>query len=1132
MRFFAEKLVYAVLLAIVCAGLASPLHSSAQPLVQPPKPAGERPGEKPAVGATAEPAEGGIREAKPETFYLIDKDGKLVPFFDIPFEEFRRLYLLDRKLKAPDQPPRCSLQQVVVSGTVEGAVATLDVSVRIVLNESGWTRVPLRLHGAVLVKDESAKADAARQFVEFDKSEGYSLWVQGESGSTVSAALKMLATVESFASESRMLLQAPRGPGAELRLKVPTPNAVVDQLEGAIPQPSRKLPDGRTELRLLGLSGDVAIVWRESRELTAKPQPVFEASGNTLIRFEGQSHVSAEARLKVRALNGPIDTFQVRLPTGMKLIPVSQARYTATVLPPKSSTKSPAEEAQTVEIKLTNKTSEPIEITLLAEMAREPSVGEKTWETRGFEVAGAIGQWGYIDLAVEGDWSLVWTEGPFVQRVGEPSDPAAKQPIVARFEYSRQPFSLLAQVLPKRTRVSVEPMYVLQIEPQQARLEARLKYRIRGAKVYHLEIDLTGWKVDLSSLAPANLLQIDSVSTENDSPLRLPLAAAAQTAGGEFELRFMATREIKPGEAFSLTLPRPKASTLTPAGVVVLPADNVELTPLPGGIEGLVGEALPPLVKLPIRQQTPLFYRDRSEESAAVFAGQYKVHRGALAVASTSRLRFEERIIQVEEKFLYRISFEPRSELFVDVPRSVTAAGSVTFALDGEPLNSLPVAPENPDDLAAGHERLRLDLRGPRIGACEIVASYVLPSPTPEAGKSVEFEVPLIIPAVSDDAAVGSNILTVMGSSAARLEPDDEAWSDYEDGGPPEDVDGFQVTAPADTPSFALRATLLSGQKRGSAKVRQFWLQTWLSASDRRDRAVFRLATSESRARLVLPAGARTSDLDVAVDGRRVEPRLTSSGEIDVELPAAQGQRETVIEIWYSFDAGRPATGGFSFGTPSVSGATAVSRMYWQLVTPRNEHLIVAPSDMTAELVWRWEGLNWGRQALLSQSELEKWIDASPQSPLPDEVNTYLYSSFSAQPSIAVHTAPRALIVLVVSGVVLLFGLAWLYLPVLRHPAVLLVAAAAVLAGLIFDPAPAMQFAQAAAVGVSLALAARLLHWMLSRRRERRLVVHGASLLGLDSAVSDSRPSRRDVDSRISTATAQLAIPASAEMRP
>ena len=44
-----------------------------------------------------------------ETHYLEDATGKLVPVPSLPYEEFLRIYELDRRCKNPSIPPRYSL---------------------------------------------------------------------------------------------------------------------------------------------------------------------------------------------------------------------------------------------------------------------------------------------------------------------------------------------------------------------------------------------------------------------------------------------------------------------------------------------------------------------------------------------------------------------------------------------------------------------------------------------------------------------------------------------------------------------------------------------------------------------------------------------------------------------------------------------------------------------------------------------------------------------------------------------------------------------------------------------------------------------------------------------------------------
>ena len=81
------------------------------------------------------------------------------------------------------------------------------------------------------------------------------------------------------------------------------------------------------------------------------------------------------------------------------------------------------------------------------------------------------------------------------------------------------------------------------------------------------------------------------------------------------------------------------------------------------------------------------------------------------------------------------------------------------------------------------------------------------------------------------------------------------------------------------------------------------------------------------------------------------------------------------------------------------------------------------------------------------------------------------------------RTANRWLIVLVASSSVLLGGLVLIYVPASRHPAALLVLAVGLLGASISYPAPALLVAQAASLGLALALFGALLHRALGRTR-------------------------------------------------
>ena len=176
-----------------------------------------------------------------------------------------------------------------------------------------------------------------------------------------------------------------------------------------------------------------------------------------------------------------------------------------------------------------------------------------------------------------------------------------------------------------------------------------------------------------------------------------------------------------------------------------------------------------------------------------------------------------------------------------------------------------------------------------------------------------------------------------------------------------------------------------------------------------------------------------------------------------------------------------------SFEPPQLLGHVFVERTYWQLVLPRDEHLISRPAGYTPDFVWGWEGSYWGRQPFLEQFDLENWVGGDQSSGVlhrpapPPRTNRYLFSTLGAGKRLNVRTAARSLIVLATSGSALVAGLLLLYVPWTRRRGVLLVALLILLSLAAIYPEPIMLIAQAGSLGLILSLFAGFLRRVVAR---------------------------------------------------
>ena len=287
------------------------------------------------------------------------------------------------------------------------------------------------------------------------------------------------------------------------------------------------------------------------------------------------------------------------------------------------------------------------------------------------------------------------------------------------------------------------------------------------------------------------------------------------------------------------------------------------------------------------------------------------------------------------------------------------------------------------------------------------------------------------------------------------------------------------------TGAVALELCGDEGNMAKSMVVDRAWIQSRLTSTARQDRAVFQL-TDRPKADRNRDAGRRRrADRRAGrwPSGRaaiaRREPAFIAAGRSS--WPPAGGDRAALSFCRAAAAAGRDAA-GISAAVPRGLDAADV------LATDpagQRASAVAIPTASRGSIVWQWSGWFWfwGRHPLLDQAELESWAEAAPRDALPDRVNVYLFSSLGKVEQAEVRTAGRTWIVLWASGAALVAGLLLIYLPVSRHPAMLLGVGVALLAAGLIAPEPTLLLAQAACLGLVLTLLAGLLERGAARRR-------------------------------------------------
>jgi hypothetical protein len=229
---------------------------------------------------------------------------------------------------------------------------------------------------------------------------------------------------------------------------------------------------------------------------------------------------------------------------------------------------------------------------------------------------------------------------------------------------------------------------------------------------------------------------------------------------------------------------------------------------------------------------------------------------------------------------------------------------------------------------------------------------------------------------------------------------------------------------------------------------------------------------------LALPPDVDADQLEALLDSQPVRPVLRNGNTVVIALPSAE--KSHTLELRYPY-ASRTAGSLVALNVPDFGEGVPLRRLYWQMIVPRNQHLLTSDANLTPEFRWAWQGLHWSRANLLDQADLENWTETLREPTASESLNVYLFSVIGDNESLTVRIARRSTIVFFASAIALAIVLAALYAAPLRRPRWMMAIGVGLGVLALAYPEPAIVLAQAALLGIGLAVVAALLHRVLPR---------------------------------------------------
>jgi hypothetical protein len=281
-------------------------------------------------------------------------------------------------------------------------------------------------------------------------------------------------------------------------------------------------------------------------------------------------------------------------------------------------------------------------------------------------------------------------------------------------------------------------------------------------------------------------------------------------------------------------------------------------------------------------------------------------------------------------------------------------------------------------------------------------------------------------------------------------------------------------------PHDPLRLRLQSkSNTREELSIRQTILRTVVGRNTRHEQVLANIQGGDNF-RVDLPSTAREVSVEALVD-RQSKPVRRDGNSLIVPLPGDKLSHIVDLRVWIA--ATTPSA--FAAIEPMLKLPVGVGRVYWQIVTPLDGHVVWASPTVGRSMTWRFDGWKLDREANYSDQALTSLAGSTKNPSLPPG-NRYLY----------VGSDLRAFEVIVVSRVVLWMGIGTFVLftavmlthfPRLRHP-VTAVAAAVLFGGLLaIAPDAAVLAGQFGIIALVLVIVMIAIRSLLSSSRSDRV---------------------------------------------
>lgn len=1047
------------------------------------------PGESPTVQSPTaqQPVAAEPDAAGPDTVIWIDDNGVPRPVIGVTYEEFARAWRQYKGLETSSEHALYTITSLTASGRQNRDHIELNVKFDIDLSVEQVVRAPLGFGAAILANEKIGGLEEGDRFEYSTKDECYLAQLAGGGSRTLECTF--LLPITTTGQRKLVTLTSPRANHSQVEIQL-TDTAVEPTVSGGA---LIEVEDGEpgSKLTVRGGVGRLRVAYR-TPPVSNEAQSVVLTSVGQITTALDASSARSTAKLTVRSFGGSFDSFHVRLPEGATLLPPATGAPSFQV--GASSTKGDCV------VILPEPTVGPVTVTIQTEQAIGLG-GSTAVDLAGFDVEGAVRQYGDLALSVDTSSRLRWGEMSGAHRIAVEDLPGAlQQPgVTAAVRYYRQEnCHIPVAILPSETNIYATPEYELRVLPDEAILNVTMRYQVIGSPVLEFRFDLGDW-TELTPKPIELVGQIDAIDTNNvvqtfDGSLDVPLL---KPQAGAVSVRFQARRSLLPGDSrLEFEFPRPLMPEPDKIGkprltMLVDPSLRVRfdqqasnrLHPALAPPDAVESRALARYEKYFFEGEAPLF------GGGWLYLALDKAQRpGRVDARVESRAVIRELQTKVRQELDFDFKQQPVERIELIAPAGLLAA-------EGPQLSLVLAGAQNDDASASDSTALEwrpvaesgtilVELPRPWIGPLHLETEYQLPQGLSQLTFGAGLPLTLLAPAAASSLSHRLEVESPLPVALGAL----TGGAQWQKSSAPTESDRYVFQT--DTPGASLTLMRASSQldQNNGPVVRRTWRQTWVRGGEIQHRCAWRIAGARDSLRIKLPEAAPPNQVEVLVDGRQTEIdfRGADAGGIAVTLPGVSNPDERTVELRYLQQIPEGAPARMTLEQPTLVADDRTANCYWQVILPENLCVWSYPSefrpaqDAYSAQVWI------QRPSGMSIADLENWSGAKPLGLTASAgERSLLYSSLTAPAGAwRLATINRNLLVLIASAAIATVGMMVVYLPGAWRPIIGAAAASVIAALAMLYPVQALVVAQAGAIGL-VALLLGCATWLVLRPAER-----------------------------------------------